>query len=476
MRQSKLIEVLRTLTPKQWSRFGDFLSSPFFNKNDDNVLFYNYLRKYAPAFEDESLSKETVLSRLKISKQTDEKALAQLMSRLLELLKTFLSVEQFLSDEFGQNLALMKAFHGMQATRRFGEAKKESEKILAALPERSAGFLLRQLELKNLEYSLADHHLPDFERPLQEASQALDAFFIAEKLRHACNAENLATAFNFSIEVNWVEQALDWSGGQAFRELTAIAVYRRLLLLLRNPEETAGFGEVRNLVAQHESQFEPKECKQLYTLLLNFCIRRINRFNDELFLREYLEINKLLLENGLIFENGHLQPWRYANLVNVGLKLGQAAWVWAFIHQFKNKLPGTAAENMFGFNLAQFQYHKGEHDKAQRALLQLDLAEDALLNVSARSLLLKIYYETDQSELLFAFLEATRLFVHRNPSLDAKLKRQLQKFIEFTAKLARLEPRERDKLGKLLEGLPPAAGIMHRDWVGAQIIRKMGDS
>jgi hypothetical protein len=474
MHQSKLIELLRKLSSRQLSKFEDFLASPYFNKNKDNILFFNFLKKYTPAFDHKNLSKDAVLTKAKISKPLDEKALTYLMSQQMSLLDTFLCVEEFLVNDFESGHLLLEQFHSLQLSKHYKSRHDKIEKVLRLIPQRNAGFFQKQLILKSLEHKHADPNLRGFNQRLQQASNTLDTYFIVEKLRYACLMENLATAISSDYQTPFLEEVLMWSAHEAYDNVDAIQVYRHILLLLRKPEKTEGFQNVKTLLSGNESVFTPAETKQLYTLLLNYCTRRINRFNDEQFLHEYLDINKRLLENELIFENGQLAPWRYANLVAVGLKTGQMEWTRDFIHRFKKRLPDEFAENMFSYTVANYHYHRGEHDEAQQALLYVDFANDVLLNVSARSLLIKIYFETDQTELLLSYLEATRVFLLRNKLLDAQLKRQLQKFVEYTAKLARYGPPEWEKLRELHRLLPPPSHIMHHDWVLTQLDKKLG--
>jgi hypothetical protein len=76
LKDSKLIELFRTLSARRLSRFGEFLQSPYFNKNNDCLLLFNYLQKYAPSFNHEHLSRQTILKVLPGNKPQDEKTLA----------------------------------------------------------------------------------------------------------------------------------------------------------------------------------------------------------------------------------------------------------------------------------------------------------------------------------------------------------------------------------------------------------------
>lgn len=462
MHGSKLLEILRKLDGRQLSRFGEFLRSPYFNKNQDNVLFFNYLQKYAPALDHSNLRKEVVLKKLKPEKTLDEKSLAYLMSQLTKLLEEFLAIEHFRASGLEEPLSLIAQYGKMDLPKHCKAAVSNLEKTLEKMPFRNAGFYQKNLIFKHLQHEHSDPNQRNFNEKLQEAADALDLYFLIEKLRYACEMQNLSNMLNLNYRQPFAQQAAAWAGLSEFENVPAIQVYRQLFLLL-STGDPAHFGEARKLLTLHGSLFTPEEIKQLHTLLLNFCTRRINRFNDEKFWHEYLEINKLLLKDSLLLEHGKLPPWRYTNLVAVGLKTGQTDWTHAFIHEYKDKLAAEYAENLFRYNLAQFHFYKKNYDEAQRQLIHVEFT-DVLLNISARSLLIKIYYETEQTEPLLSYLEATRIFLLRNTLLDERLKQQMKKFVEICTKMAKAEG-DRERLRTLLETLPPAAEVMHRDWL-----------
>lgn len=470
--ESKLIELFRTFSPRQLTRLGDFLQSPYFNKSTDCILLFNYLQKYAPNFSHENLSRQIVVKKLAAEKPLDEKSLAHLSSRLLSLAEKFLSIEAFLANEWQQQVTLAQQYHTLNLPRHYKAAQTEIEKISEASPFRNAEYYREQLLVKRLFYEHSDRNQRGFNERLQAAADAVDIYFLAEKLRYAYEMLNYESVLNIRYEVTHLDEILSWAASPKYAEIPFVQVYRQLLQLLTAPEETQHFDTVKSLVVQSEQYFSAEELRQLYTLLLNYCIRRINRYNDGRFLHEHLEINKLLLQNGLIFESNLLPPWHYTNIVAAGLKTGQTDWTRQFIHDYRERLPPEYVENVFRYNLAQYHYHLKNYDEAQRALLQVEF-NDVLLNITARSLLIKIYCETDQTELLLSYLEATRIFLLRNQLLEAHFKRQLQKFVEFTAKFAKIPPHHRERFQNLQEQLPPAQEMMHREWLAGQLTKKL---
>lgn len=456
------------MAPKQLARFGDFLRSPYFNKNQDCILFFEYLQKYAPHFAHDNLTRPKMLQKLSIEKPLDEKSLAQLGNKLSALAEKFLVVEAFFDDPWEPHIRASEQYHVMNLPRHHKAALAQADSFFATSEQRNADYYLKKLLSENIALQHGDKHQLDYNEHLQLAVTALDIYYLSEKLRFACLILNFESVLNLRYDLVYFEDIMRWATAPVFAQIPPVRVFYGIALLLKYPDKPERFEEVRRLVEQLERAFPPDDLRQIYTLLLNYCTLRINRYNDEHFWVEYLEINKSLLKNGLLLEGLNLSPWRYTNLINIGLKVGQTEWVWAFMQDNRKRLPAEYTDNVFRYNLAQYHYHQKNYDAAQRTLAQVEFT-NVVFNITARSLLIKIYCETDQTELLLTYLEATRIFLHRNRMLDAGRKRQMQKFVEITTKVAKAATFDTERLRTMLEHLPPAQEMMHRDWVAAQI-------
>ncbi|MBK9015205.1 MAG: hypothetical protein IPM82_14675 [Saprospiraceae bacterium] len=290
------------------------------------------------------------------------------MSQLSKLLESFLSIEYFREDGFEMPLSLFKQYQLLDLPRHQKSMENSLASMLEKMPLRNADYFQKQLIFKRLQYEYSDPNEHNFNEKIQMAADALDLYFIVDKLRMSSEMQNMNNLLNLQYRLPFIGQIMGWAAGEEFTLEPTVQVYRQIFLMLHNTEEFQHFKEAKKLISTHGHRFEAHELKQLYTLLLNYATRRINRFNDEIFWHEYLEINKLLLENGLIFENGYLPPWRYTNLVTVGLRTGQTEWAHDFIHQFRRQAFACLPENLFRYNLAQFHFHQKDFDKAQRQI------------------------------------------------------------------------------------------------------------
>ena len=64
MKKSKLISVLQAFDREDLKRFGEFLDSPYFNKNKELVRLYALLRKQAPGFPESRVDRYFIWRQL----------------------------------------------------------------------------------------------------------------------------------------------------------------------------------------------------------------------------------------------------------------------------------------------------------------------------------------------------------------------------------------------------------------------------
>ena len=470
MRQSKLLDLLRTLTARQTSRLEEYLASPFFNKNEDLSAFFRFLKNYAPEFAHADLDKSHILKKGIAGQKMDSKRLAYWMSDLLKLTENFLAVEVLLEDAHLINRTLLEIYHEKGLYKHYKAILEKATRQLEDYPFRNAEYYHWYFQLRQLEYLHSDLSQRTFNPDLQEAANALDVYYLVEKLRLSCAMVNLVQLLNVDYDLGWTEEVLQIAGQSPDLQTPAIRVYRALFQMLKHPEDPEYYTRAKEALWAHFNQFDKAELTLLSGALFNFCSRRINRYNDAFFWKEYLEVGKFLLQEELILEDGRLSPWLYKNLVTAGLQLEELEWTNDFIQTYRDRLPESYQEPLYEYNLAQYLYHCREYDQAQLTLMQVEF-RDVFLALSTRSLLVKIFYETDQIELLFSHLEAFRIYILRNKLLPEANRRQVQQFIDFTRKLARIDKPEAGKLPDLEAQLPEASQVLHREW----LLEKIGE-
>jgi hypothetical protein len=167
-------------------------------------------------------------------------------------------------------------------------------------------------------------------------------------------------------------------------------------------------------------------------LAINFCIKKNNSGHVD-FARQGLELYKTALKQGFLLENGILSRFTYHNIVAWALLQQEYDWVESFINQYKNRLERTYRDSMFSFCSAKLAYSRKQY-QVVLSLLQRAEYRDTLLALAAKTILMKIYYELDEFEVLEAHLSSMRAYLKRKRVLGYH-KTNYQNIINYTKKL-----------------------------------------
>ena len=60
MQNSKLIQIISTLSKTELNKFGEMVVSPYFNKNQDVIRLYEVVYPAFPDFKDEEVDRHVV--------------------------------------------------------------------------------------------------------------------------------------------------------------------------------------------------------------------------------------------------------------------------------------------------------------------------------------------------------------------------------------------------------------------------------
>jgi hypothetical protein len=64
LKNTKLINLLRTFNAAEIRKFRDFVNSPYFNKNKNIISLYNEIHNFYPEFDAEKLNEEILFEKI----------------------------------------------------------------------------------------------------------------------------------------------------------------------------------------------------------------------------------------------------------------------------------------------------------------------------------------------------------------------------------------------------------------------------
>ncbi len=462
-----LYEVLQTFTKSDLRRFGKFVRSPFFTHRSEMERMYAFLAHCR--YRDKPLpDKETLFLKSFPDQSYHDLLLRATMSDLCELMEEYLIWQRLRSDEVVAHLALAAEFRERNLTKQFQQTARKLKQHLEADGMRNARFHRKMLDYQVEIAWFQTRTVRTGELPLQEISNSIDILYLAEKLRHSCTQISHQAVFKTSYAFGLLPNVLDQVENGGFLKVPAIALYYYCYRFLTAAASLEFFQKFRSELQQNGHYFPDSELKELYLLAINYCIRKINE-GQEPFIREGWELYREGLEKGFLLENRRLSPFSFNNIAAFGIKLGVYADVEQFIRHYQSFLEPAQQESLVSFNLARLEYKRGNYSTALRLLQTADF-KDLVNNLIAKTLLLKIYYELKEFDLLESHLDTFRQFIRRRELSDYHRRNYLN-IITFVKKITALRPGDRSEMKVLRAEIEQAEVLTEREWLLEQLER-----
>ncbi|MCB0572295.1 MAG: hypothetical protein KDC66_21155 [Phaeodactylibacter sp.] len=456
-----LYEVLLKLEKAELRRLAKFVRSPFFTHRQEMGRMFSCLS--VCLYRGRALPDKALLFRKSFpGRDYDDLLLRATMSDLRELVEEFLAWQKMRSGDLRYWLALAAEYRERGLGKFFNQAMKKVEKGLGGQPFRNADYLAQLLDYQLERAQFETRTVRTGELPLQAIADSIDALFLAQKLRHACTQLSHQAVFKTEYDFGLLPKVLGEVEAGGFLRIPAIALYYYCYRFLTEQDSLGFFRQFRQELRENGSHFPDSELKNLYLLAINYCIRKLNEGHGP-FVLEGWELYQEGLAQGFLLEHGRLSGFTFNNVAAFGIKLGVFEAVEAFIEQYRDKLEPVQQESFVHFNLARLEYTRGNYTAALHLMQTADF-KDLVNNLIAKTMLLKIYFELDEFDLLDSHLESFRRFIHRREVSDYH-RENYTNIIALVKKLMALPPGDSAARAALQAEAENKSVLTEREWL-----------
>lgn len=460
MKDSRLAELFLQLSKKECLEIEKALESPFFNQRKELITLWHLLSQTK-----EIPSKETVFKALFPTEKYDAQKIYFLMSWLHGLIERVLFILQIEEKEINKNLVLSELYRKKDLTKHFQHSLSDAKHKQQKIGKQDAVCFRENYEMELQQYEYSKHNRTVAQN-LQNLHNALDYSYMIEKLQHACIAISHQTVYQTEYNTGLLPYIIQYiEKHEETLDVPTLKIYYYCYLSLTKPSEKAHFEAFKGLIVTYFNLFRTNDIRDLYLLAINYCIKKHNA-GDESFAHIGLELYKKALIEGFLLENNTISRFAYRNIVAWALLFEEFAWTENFINDYKNRLERTYRDSMYSFCLSKLEYSRKNY---QAAMLLLQRAEyrDILLALAAKTILMKIYYELDEYDVLEAHLSSMRAYIKRKRVLGYHKTNYLN-IINFTQKLM-LAENNKQKINDLREAIEKAEVLTEKEWLLDQL-------
>ena len=435
MRNSKLILLLTHFSTEDWRRFHEFVSSPYFNKRKDLVLFCSFLKKIAPDFSEKKLNKEKVFKAIYPNQTFDDKQLGYLMNYLLALAEKYLGWKKIEKEEIYLETQTLNSLAEFKVESHFQQRHKKTLKLLDENKSKNRNYFLNHFIIADISAREFDSRKKrTYNKHLQDASNFLNDFYFLNKLKYACIMIDWQYLINADYQIDFIDEVKKFLS-QKTDINPKIEIYLLILNLLTDENPEPFFTKLTTFFKKHFSLLTLIEKKEIYFYAINFCARKI-RSGEEKYVSDALDLYEDGINNEVLLEDNFLSPWTYTNVSKLALRLKRYDWVKQFIFQNKEKINPAYQENTFAYNLSELYYYTKDYDKALEYLNQVKFS-DLQFHLGSRIILIKIYYETNQESSLLSLIASFSIFLKRNKNISNNLKKTYLNFCDILNQILR---------------------------------------
>lgn len=456
MQNSNLFELIQSFTVAEQKSAHRFLESPYFNQRQDITRLFELLcREKTP-------EKKRLWPEIYPNEPFDDTRLRLLMSYLNRLLESFLLVEQQWEKGPSGKLQLATVYRNRGLMGHYERNMRAFEREIADHPLRNARYhrLLRDYYIERHETSVRLN--PTDTESLRTLAHSTDVEYLTHRLRLICLELAQKNVYQSGEENPLHRVVISLAEGGDWAHLPGIATHLAACRMLTHPEEDHYYQDLKEKMASEEGVFSDDEMRELYTFSINHCIRQTNR-GERNMEQEVLRLYQKALEAGYLFENGTLSRFTYHNIVAAALRCRELDWAEEFIPKYNVFLESSYRDSSLSFNQARLDYARHRFDSVL-LLLQKANYRDPLLNLAAKTLLLKTYFVLGEHDLLQSHLDAMRNYIHRKKVIGYHRTNYLN-IVRFTERMLHREPHNKQALEELRTEIEKEPVLTEKEWL-----------
>ncbi len=434
MHRSTLLSLIKSLNKEEFKDFEKFLRSPYFNTRKKCFDLFTIIKQAYPNLDaNPKLQKEVVFQKLFPMKNISEStALKQLSSELLSSLEKFLKQQAFEKRGTFSDLLLLRELNNRDP--KYYKSyfkkicKKQAQKQSKGINHFYYQFLL------NFDAFIFDSSSNKPTSNFNEILQNLEVYVLVEKLRiyslmHNSQLIIESDQIDFT-ELNPIMEKLEKA---ALIEHPIIDIYFSILQIFRGQNQY--FPKLKQLLKSYKLPYT--ELKEIYTIILTYLNTKIQegqvKYKGERF-DWYLE----MFYAGLCKDGKYIHYRHLNNLVTLCLQKEDFVLAKELIDGYASKvLPQYKSYSRY-YNIAIWHFYKNEFEQSQKHLLKVDFI-DSFHQIETKTLLLRIYYEENETIALLDLTNAFIKMVKRNKMISSRHKESYVNFSKAIKQLFKLK-------------------------------------
>lgn len=435
MLNTKLIQLIKSLTPSEFREFKDFVNSPVFNKNKKVIALYEFLKEFYPEFTSNKLTQELAYKKVFPVENYDYYKIKNIVSDLLKLGKEYLAFISYRVNSENSGKLLLEQLRERSLDRIFEQTLRVFKKKLDETKIKDENYILKSLELTEEELSFRIPKDPNSR--LNFFQKELDDFLTYSiirllKLYNIMLHEKQQHSNEFDMKM--FAEVLNYLKMNSNEDNPTLLIYCNIILLETEVNEKYFF-ELKKLKDKYFDELNSGDRYMIFLHMASYCAYVFNVEGRTDFMREHFLLSKENFDRGTIILGKILYP-DFLNHVKIAVRVNEFEWAEKYISKYHHLLT-EEKDSTLNFCYGIINYKKRNLDKA------LDLFSRAnfnnfLIKIQVKILLLQIYYEKEMYEQALAMIDTFRHYLTREKLIVEDYKKSFYDYLKITNELIKL--------------------------------------
>ncbi len=476
MQKSGIISILQTLEPAEIRQFGEFIRSPFHNKNQSVIKLFNYLRGQYPGFEGKALIKKDVYGKVFGKAQYNDGFMRKLIFELTVLSEEFLALIHYNNFPFKKELGLLLELENRKLDKMLSKALKEAELRIEKSGYLDGDYYYNKYQLAALKNNFTfrrksyTKNLKDYnEKTLSDTTDNLTQFYLINAMtgyRHLLfkkKHEKVSVEYEFIDEIYNLIRDKD----NFYPDNFTLKLHINEVKLLKENDPKYYF-ILKNILMGGGNSMSQRRKYSLYNILTVFtAVRKLN--GDRNFSNEAFELIKFAAAEGLYKLPGknYMDEGFFINAVFESLRVNKYAWAEDFIEEHSLSLVPENKDFLICYCRARVSFMRNEKEKALQQLGTIKSIKHSLFRSLVNNLLLQVYYEMLMYEKAYSLIDSYRHFLKKTRSefSEIRIGAELNFLKIITVLFKAKEKSDISKLDNIRTELENGLNVRERIWL-----------
>lgn len=465
---SNLYQIFSSLTALELKELEKAVHSPFFNYRAEEVRLFNYLLKTKKRKAGTATAEEAVKYVFEGNK-AGMPQLRHVMTYLTRIINRYLAIAEMEADTTGHKLLLNRSLRKRNLSKQFVASYTETENYLETEAELNPELYYHKFQLHTGYYIHSITNRRAQSQTLQSLSVHLDTFYVIQKLKHACNLLSYKNVFKLEHTDTLMDEIMALVEKKNLQANPFVNLLYHNYLCLSAPDNETYFYQLKNLLLNHSQQIDARELRDIFTLAINYCIKRLNTGGKKYY-EEVFEIYEAGLLRTVFEERGQLSPFTYKNISAIAIGLKKYKWVAGFLEAYRTKLDEGIRDGFYAYCMARYHFATGNYNKVQQLLQEVEIKEQ-FTDLDARVLLVKTYYELDEFGLLDYSINNLKQQLKRK-KLQTYHETVYGNFARYITRVMNLRPYDKKARATLREKIQATNAMAEKEWLLGKVGEK----